>query len=82
MPLYRYRCETCGHSFSLLDSFDSPDQRECTECGALQARRVPSRVGTQYKGKGFYTTNYGRRPSESSDTSPEKIGASQESGSS
>lgn len=75
MPLYRYRCETCGHSFSVLDSFESPDQRECTECGALQARRVPSRVGTQYKGKGFYTTNYGRRPSESSDTSPEKIGS-------
>jgi putative FmdB family regulatory protein len=70
MPLYRYRCETCGHNFSVLDSFDSPDQRECSECGAPQARRVPSRVGTQYKGKGFYTTNYGRR--QSSDTPTEK----------
>jgi putative FmdB family regulatory protein len=63
MPLYRYLCESCGHSFSVLDSFNSQDQRECEECGAKQARRLPSRVGIQYKGTGFYTTNYGRKRS-------------------
>nr|BAL52972.1 regulatory protein, FmdB family [uncultured Acetothermia bacterium]BAL59240.1 regulatory protein, FmdB family [Candidatus Acetothermum autotrophicum] len=66
MPLYRYLCESCGHTFSVLDSFDSPDQRDCEECGAKQARRLPSRVGIQYKGQGFYTTNYGRKRSEHS----------------
>ncbi|MCS7197302.1 MAG: hypothetical protein NZ930_01235 [Candidatus Bipolaricaulota bacterium] len=68
MPLYRYLCESCGHSFSVLDSFNSPDQRECAECGAPQARRLPSRVGIQYKGSGFYTTNYGRKRSQSPST--------------
>lgn len=64
MPLYRYLCESCGHNFSVLDSFNSPDQRECEECGAPGARRLPSRVGIQYKGSGFYTTNYGRNRSK------------------
>ncbi len=68
MPLYRYLCESCGHSFSVLDSFNSPDQRECEECGAHQARRLPSRVGIQYKGSGFYTTNYGRKRHNSTST--------------
>lgn len=68
MPLYRYLCESCGHSFSVLDSFNSPDQRDCEECGAPKARRLPSRVGIQYKGSGFYTTNYGRKRGNS--TSP------------
>lgn len=67
MPLYRYLCETCGHSFSVLDSFESPDQRDCEECGAPRARRLPSRVGIQYKGTGFYTTTYRRKGSESKD---------------
>lgn len=78
MPLYRYRCETCGHSFSVLDSFDSPDERECLECGAPRAaRRMPSRVGTQYKGKGFYTTNYERQREKTAT----KNGAATKSGS-
>jgi len=68
MPLYRYLCESCGHSFSVLDSFNSPDQRECQECGAPKARRLPSRVGVHYKGAGFYTTNYGRQRSTTSST--------------
>ncbi len=68
MPLYRYLCESCGHSFSVLDSFNSPDHRECEECGARQARRLPSRVGIQYKGSGFYTTNYGRKRQNSTST--------------
>ncbi len=74
MPLYRYLCESCGHSFSVLDSFNSPDQRECEECGAQQARRLPSRVGIQYKGSGFYTTNYGRKR----DHSPSQNGTTQQ----
>ncbi len=68
MPMYRYLCESCGHSFSVLDSFNSPDQRECEECGAPKARRLPSRVGVHYKGAGFYTTNYGRKRSTTSAT--------------
>jgi putative FmdB family regulatory protein len=68
MPMYRYLCESCGHSFSVLDSFNSPDQRECEECGAPKARRLPARVGIQYKGSGFYTTNYGRRRGNSTAT--------------
>lgn len=66
MPLYRYRCETCAHTFSILDSLDSADVRFCEECGAPQARRVPARVGIHYKGSGFYTTNYRRKSSEDS----------------
>lgn len=67
MPLYRYRCEACAHTFSVLDSLDSAAVRTCEECGAPRAHRIPARVGVHYKGSGFYTTTY-RRSRESSDT--------------
>ncbi len=69
MPLYRYRCEACAHTFSVLDSFDSAEIRPCAECGAPRAHRVPARVGVHYKGGGFYTTTYRRESSSGDKTS-------------
>lgn len=75
MPLYRYRCEACAHTFSVLDSLDSAEVRTCEECGAPRAHRIPARVGVHYKGSGFYTTTY-RRPRESSASSSDTANSS------
>lgn len=75
MPLYRYRCEACAHTFSVLDSLDSAPVRICEECGAPRAHRIPARVGVHYKGSGFYTTTY-RRPRESSTSSSDTANSS------
>ncbi len=61
MPLYRYQCDRCGHTFNELEPLNvSKALKVCAECGAKKARRVLARVGVLFKGNGFYKTNYPR----------------------
>lgn len=60
MPLYRYRCDNCGHTFTVLESVNGNSLRACERCGEPTARRVLSRVGVLYKGSGFHSTDYRR----------------------
>jgi putative FmdB family regulatory protein len=60
MPLYRYRCESCDHTFTVLESVNGNHLRVCERCGKPTARRVLSRVGVLYKGSGFHSTDYRR----------------------
>lgn len=70
MPLYRYQCEACGHTFRVLQSLngDSDDAAAgtivCENCGEASVRRVLSRVGVLYKGSGFYSTDYVKAKNE------------------
>lgn len=57
MPIYGYRCDQCGHELEVFQSMSAPPLRECPQCGgALSKRLYP--VGVQFKGSGFYTTDY------------------------
>ena len=57
MPIYGYRCDQCGHELEVFQSMSAPPLRECPECGgALSKLLYP--VGVQFKGSGFYTTDY------------------------
>ena len=57
MPIYGYRCEQCGHELEVLQSMSDPPLRTCPECmGPLRKLLYP--VGVQFKGSGFYTTDY------------------------
>ncbi len=68
MPLYRYQCDECSHSFSQLEPVNTSNKtRTCESCGSKRARRLPSRVGVLFKGSGFYKTNY-PRPSAKKET--------------
>lgn len=60
MPLYRYKCDNCGHTFTVLEPANSNSQRICERCGKLAARRIISHVGIVYKGSGFHSTDYRR----------------------
>lgn len=59
MPLYEYRCTTCGHIFEKIQSFSAPDEKECPRCGG-PVERLISAPAIQFKGSGFYLTDYGK----------------------
>ena len=81
MPLYEYECLLCGHRFERIQRFSDPPASECPDCGGA-VRRLLGVPALQFKGSGFYITDYGkgngggtRPPSpaaeESSSASPE-----------
>ena len=59
MPTYGYRCSQCGHELEVRQSMTDEPLRVCPErSGSLRKLLYP--VGVQFKGKGFYTTDYKR----------------------
>jgi len=78
MPLYEYRCETCGGTEELLESFSAPSQHDCSQCGAAAGmRRQISVAAFNLSGDGWYAQGYsgGKKPGTAKDTS---AGASNE----
>ena len=89
MPIYGYRCTECGHELEVLQSMSAEPLKVCSECGGA-LRKLLYPVGVQFKGSGFYTTDYrnaggGKSRSESGSTSSsssESNGSSESSSSS
>ncbi len=67
MPIYRYECKRCGAEFRVLVSRGDGALIRCTACGSHEVTRLLPRFGVVYKGSGFYTTEYRRKPSGSSE---------------
>jgi putative FmdB family regulatory protein len=64
MPLYEYQCERCGHRFETIQKFSDPPLEECPKCGGVVKKRQ-SAPAFQFKGSGWYITDYGRKDSGS-----------------
>ncbi len=60
MPLFEYQCEACGKRFELLQKFSDPLTAICA-CGGAAHRQL-SAAAIQFKGSGFYITDYARKP--------------------
>jgi putative FmdB family regulatory protein len=58
MPIYEYRCEN-GHTFEVMQRMTDDTLTTCTTCDA-PVQRVFHPVAVHFKGKGFYTTDYGK----------------------
>jgi putative FmdB family regulatory protein len=58
MPLYEYECEACGQRFELIRKFSDPPLDVCTLCGKGPVTRLLSSPAIQFKGSGFYITDY------------------------
>ncbi|MFP4647449.1 MAG: FmdB family zinc ribbon protein, partial [Candidatus Acetothermia bacterium] len=82
MPLYRYVCEQCGHSFKILYTHDKDGHKPtCPECESSSVKRVISSVGIRFKGDGFYRTDYKDNGGVANSNSSEKENqTSEESG--
>jgi putative FmdB family regulatory protein len=72
MPLYEYQCESCGHRFERIQKFSDPAVESCPQCGG-GVRKLLSSPAIQFKGSGWYITDYARKGSGSG--SAEKSGA-------
>ena len=62
MPTYEYRCLACEHQFERFQRMSDDPVKECEVCGE-PVRRLLFPVAIQFKGKGFYTTDYAKRSS-------------------
>ena len=59
MPIYEYRCPK-GHVFELFQRMDDPPPESCQICGEAPVEKVLYPVAVDFKGSGFYSTDYGR----------------------
>jgi putative FmdB family regulatory protein len=59
MPLYEYVCQKCGVTTERIQSHASRPLRLCPECGG-KVRKAISVPAIQFKGSGFYITDYGK----------------------
>jgi putative FmdB family regulatory protein len=57
LPLYEYKCVKCGHRFEKIESVSAPETKKCPKCGA-RAERMASAPAIQFKGSGWYVTDY------------------------
>ena len=62
MPLYEYQCDACGHRFEVLQKFSDPRIETCPKCGST-VHKLMSSPAIQFKGTGFYITDYPKNES-------------------
>ncbi len=65
MPLYEYECAACGHRFELIRRFSDAPVETCTACGAGPVQKLLSAPAFQFKGTGWYVTDYGGKKGDS-----------------
>jgi putative FmdB family regulatory protein len=85
MPLYEYQCESCANRFERIQKFSDPLVDTCPACGGT-VKKLLSSPAIQFKGSGWYITDYARKSksddsssnskAQSGDSSPESAPAS------
>lgn len=58
MPIYAYRCESCGFAKDVLRKISDPLLTDCPECGKSTFRKQVTAAGFQLKGSGWYVTDF------------------------
>ena len=62
MPLYEYKCDRCGKTFEVIEKFSDDPLTEHADCGG-HVERLLSAPALQFKGSGWYVTDYARNNS-------------------
>lgn len=76
MPIYEYQCTKCNDRTEVIQKFTDPPYAACTKCGG-EVKKLASAPAIQFKGSGFYKTDYASASSKA-DTKSE--GKSESSG--
>jgi len=58
MPIYAYRCTSCGHAKDVLRKISDPPLSVCPACGASTFAKQVTAAGFQLKGSGWYVTDF------------------------
>ena len=84
MPLYEYKCESCGDIFEVRQKFSDQPLSLHEQCGG-KVERLLSAPGLHFKGSGWYVNDYGKgkkadaKPAANGDKKSEKPGGTSES---
>ena len=78
MPLYEYLCKKCGHVFEKIVKFSDRPIKKCPECGGAVEQTI-SAPAVQFKGSGWYVTDYAKKSQSSSSSSSDSGKDSKES---
>jgi len=80
MPIYAYRCASCGHSRDVLQKISDPVLSVCPACGADQFQKQVTAAGFQLKGSGWYVTDFRNNGGGSAANAPAASPASGDGG--
>ncbi|HXE37933.1 MAG TPA: zinc ribbon domain-containing protein [Azonexus sp.] len=78
MPIYEYRCDSCGSQKEHLQKMSDPQLTTCPACGQESYNKLLSAAGFQLKGSGWYATDFkgGSKPAPKADSAPPCQGGS------
>lgn len=68
MPLYEYQCDACEHRFEKIQKFSDPHVDVCPKCGGV-VKKLVSSPAIQFKGSGWYITDYAKKSSTDASSS-------------
>ena len=74
MPIYEYRCSSCGHQQEFLQKLSDATLTVCTACGKAAFSKMLTAAGFQLKGSGWYATDFrnaGAAPAKAADSNSE-----------
>lgn len=78
MPLYEYKCVKCGHRFEKIENVSASETKKCPKCAA-KAKRMLAAPAIQFKGSGWYVTDYAGKKGGSSSGESSNEGSSKSS---
>ena len=78
MPLYEYRCLKCDRHTDKIENLNGPHLKKCPHCGG-KVESVLTAPAIQFKGSGWYVTDYGRKTTGGDGSKSEKSEASEKS---
>lgn len=83
MPLYEYQCQSCGERSEVIQNLSDAPLEQCPKCNGGPVRKLMSAPAIQFKGSGFYKTDYASSSSSApaSSTSTPSTSSSTESSS-
>jgi putative FmdB family regulatory protein len=70
MPLYEYECDANRHRFEVIQKFSDPPVETCPTCGST-VHKLMSSPAIQFKGTGWYVTDYARKAGDGKDAGKE-----------
>lgn len=79
MPVYTYRCESCGVQFERHQSFTDAPLKTCPECRKKALKKVITPTKIIFKGSGFYATDHKSPSGDSSSSSTKKTSKKEKS---
>ena len=68
MPLYEYQCKKCHHRFEKIQKFSDKPMKKCPDCGGPVEQMI-SAPAVQFKGSGWYVTDYAKKGSSAGSSS-------------